>query len=332
MAPSVNITAEAVDPVFFFILGFSVVMLIGIAITLIYFVIRYNRKRCPVPEGTKEDIFWLELAWTIIPTIIVLAMFWFGWEGYLSLRRVPENAMEVQGSARKWSWLFTYENGKTSKKLYVPVGKPVKIRLTSEDVLHSFFVPAFRVKRDCVPGMENYVWFVADEAGSYNVFCAEYCGMGHSKMITTVVAVTEEEFEEWLQPKPKRKVVHPLELAHPEEVHPDHTLPEEKHPDYLQLEEEHPGLALLEKYLCTGCHSLDGSEQIGPTLKGIFNRQVTVKKDGQEITLTSDRDYLIRSIREPEAEIVIGFEDFTMPTFELSDEEIDAIIDLLQKL
>ena len=352
MAPSVNITAEAVDPVFYFILGISVIILIGIAIALIYFAIRYNRKRCPVPEEMKEDILWLELAWTIIPTIIVLAMFWYGWEGYLSLRRVPEDAMEVQGSARKWSWLFTYENGKTSKKLYVPVGKPVKVRLTSEDVIHSFFAPAFRVKRDCVPGMETYVWFVADEASSYNVFCAEYCGLGHSKMVTTIEAVTEEEFEEWLQPKPKRKVVHPPGLAHPEEVHPDHLLPDEKQPDYLQheeehpdylqpeeeqpdylqLEEEHPGLALLEKYLCTGCHSLDGSEQIGPTLKGIFNRQVTVKKEGQEITLTSDRDYLLRSIREPEAEIVIGFEDFTMLTVELSDEEIDAIIDFLQKL
>ncbi len=300
MDPSLITTTEAVDPVFYFILGINVILLIGVATTLIYFVIRYNRKRCPVPEETKEDIVWLELTWTIIPTIIVLAMFWFGWKGYLSLRRVPADAMEVQGSARKWSWLFTYENGKTSNKLYVPVGKPVKVRLLSEDVIHSFFIPAFRVKRDCVPGMENYAWFVADEAGPYNVFCAEYCGLGHADMITTVEAVTKEEFDEWLQTK-------------------------------SGPEEEHPGLALLEKHLCAGCHSLDGSRGIGPSLKGVFNRQVIVKKDGQEITLISDRDYLLRSIREPKAEIVLGFQA-VMPAVELSDEEVDAIIDILQKL
>ena len=300
MDPSLITTTEAVDPVFYFILGINVILLIGVATTLIYFVIRYNRKRCPVPEETKEDIVWLELTWTIIPTIIVLAMFWFGWKGYLSLRRVPADAMEVQGSARKWSWLFTYENGKTSNKLYVPVGKPVKVRLLSEDVLHSFFIPAFRVKRDCVPGMENYVWFVADEAGSYNIFCAEYCGVGHADMVTTVEAMTEEGFEEWVQT--------------------------ESGP-----EEEHPGLALLEKHLCTGCHSLDGSPRLGPSLKGVFNRQVTVEKDGQEITLTSDRDYLLRSIREPKTEIVLGFSAI-MPAVELSDDEVNAIIDILQKL
>ncbi len=300
MDPRINTTAESVDPVFFFILGINIIILIGVVVTLIYFVIRYNRKRCPVPEETKEDIVWLELSWTIIPTIIVLSMFWFGWEGYLSLRRVPADAMEVQVSARKWSWLFTYENGKTSNKLYVPVGKPVKVRLLSEDVIHSFFVPAFRVKRDCVPGMENYAWFVADEVSSYNVFCAEYCGVGHADMVTTVEAVTEEEFEEWMQPE-------------------------------SESEEIPPGLALLEKYDCTKCHPLDGSRGIGPSLKGVFNRQVTVKKDGQEITFTSDRDYLLRSIREPKLEIVLGFPS-VMPTIELSNEEFYAIIAILLKL
>lgn len=140
-------------------------MLLGIAATMVYFVIRYNRKRCQEPTSQKDDNLWLELTWTIIPTIIVLAMFWFGWEGYLSLRRVPANAMEVKCSARMWSWLFTYESGKTSDKLYVPVGRPVKVILTAKDVVHSFYVPAFRIKRDCVPGMETYAWFVAGEAG-----------------------------------------------------------------------------------------------------------------------------------------------------------------------
>ena len=115
-----------------------------------------------------------------VPTVLVLVMFYYGWAGYLTLRHLPPDGLPVTATARMWSWSFTYANGKTSPELYVPVGKPVVVTLVSLDVLHGFYIPAFRVKRDVVPDMKNQVWFVADRPGSYDLFCSVYCGTGHS--------------------------------------------------------------------------------------------------------------------------------------------------------
>lgn len=292
-------TVEAVDPVFYFIFGVSVLMLVGIAIAMVYFVIRYNRKRCPVPESQKDDNFWLETTWTVIPTIIVLLMFWFGWEGYLSLRRVPDGAMPVQANARMWSWLFTYENGKTSDKLYVPVGQPINVKLIADDVLHSFFVPAFRVKRDCVPGMETYAWFVAEEPGSYDLFCAEYCGVAHADMVTTVEAVPADEFSAWLEASDAPAGIHPGQIA-------------------------------MENYGCLGCHSLDGSPQVGPSFKDIAGRETVVEINGEDKVIKVDNDYLLRSINEPNGEVVKGYPP-AMPPYagSIGDGELQDMIDFL---
>jgi cytochrome c oxidase subunit 2 len=253
-----------------------------------------------VPLSQKDHNVWLEITWTVIPSILVMLMFWYGWEGYLSLRRVPDNAIPVQGNARMWSWLFTYENGKTSDKLYVPVGQPVNVRLSSEDVLHSFYVPAFRVKRDCVPGMETYAWFVAEEPGSYDLFCAEYCGVAHADMITTVEAVPAAEFAGWLAEKPSAAAA---------------------------------GQGLLQKHGCLGCHSLDGSPMVGPSFQGIGGRQVTVVVNGESRTLTSDRDYLEKAIIDPNVEIVEGFPP-AMPSYagKIPEEDMTGILDYLLNL
>ena len=293
-------TTEAVDKAFYIIFGISGVMLLGVTVVMIYFVWRYNRKRYPVPLSQKNTNLWLETTWTIIPTILVMVMFWYGWEGYLSLRNIPDNAVPIHASSRMWSWLFTYENGKTSDKLYVPVGQPVKVQLTAEDVLHSFYVPAFRVKRDTVPGMDNYVWFVADQPGSYDLFCAEYCGVGHSAMVTTVEAVPAAEFSAWLAAKPAVADA---------------------------------GKNLLQKHGCLGCHSLDGSPMVGPSFQGIGGRQVVVTSDGESRTLTSDRDYLEKSILEPGADIVEGFPP-SMPSYagRIPEEDLTGILDYLTGL
>ena len=292
-------TTEAVDTAFYVIFGICGVALLGITVAMVYFAWRYNRKRQPVPISQKDHNVWLEVTWTIIPSILVLVMFWYGWEGYLSLRRVPDNAIPVQGTARMWSWLFTYENGKTADKLYVPVGEPVKVKLVAEDVLHSFYVPAFRVKRDCVPGMETYAWFVAEEPGSYDLFCAEYCGVAHADMITTVEAIPPAEFAAWLEDKP---------LA------------------------ADAGKALLQKHGCLGGHSLDGSPSVGPTFQGIGGRQVTVVTNGESRTLTTDRAYLEKSIVEPNADIVEGFPP-AMPSYadRIPSEEMSGILDYLME-
>lgn len=290
-------TTEAVDKAFYVIFGISGVSLLGITLAMIYIIWRYNRKRQPQPVSQKDHNIWLETTWIIIPSILVGIMFWYGWEGYLSLRRIPDNAIPIQGSARMWSWLFTYENGKTSDKLYVPVGQPVKIKLTAEDVLHSFYVPAFRVKRDCVPGMETYVWFVAEQSGSYDLFCAEYCGVGHSKMITTVEALPPAEFSAWLAAKPAATDT---------------------------------GRELLQKHGCLGCHSLDGSPMVGPSFQNIGGRQVTIVSNNESRTLTTDRAYLEKSIMEPGAEIVEGYSP-AMPPYagRIPKEESAGIIDYL---
>jgi len=293
-------TTEAVDKAFYIIFGISGVALLGITVAMVYLVWRYNRKRYPVPLSQKDHNVWLEITWTVIPSILVMVMFWYGWDGYLSLRRVPDNAIPVQGHARMWSWLFTYENGKTSDKLYVPVGQPVNVRLNSEDVLHSFYVPAFRVKRDCVPGMETYAWFVAEEPGSYDLFCAEYCGVAHADMITTVEAIPAAEFAGWLAEKPSATAA---------------------------------GKGLVQKHGCLGCHSLDGSASVGPSFQGIGGRQVTVIANGESRTLTSDRDYLEKAILDPNVEIVEGYPP-AMPPYagKIPEEDMTGILDYLLSL
>ncbi|MBW2504954.1 MAG: cytochrome c oxidase subunit II [Deltaproteobacteria bacterium] len=293
-------TTEAVDKAFYIIFGISAFSLLGVAIAMVYFVWRYNRKRVPVPISQKDHNVWLEVIWTIIPTILVMLMFWYGWEGYLSLRRIPDNAMSVKASARMWSWLFTYDNGKTSGKLFVPVGQPIKVELIAEDVLHSFYVPAFRVKRDCVPGMPTYAWFIAEKPGSYDLFCSEYCGVGHADMVTTVEALEPAEFQEWLSVIPA---------------------------------EEETGKVLLQKHGCLGCHSLDGSRMVGPTFQGIAGRSVAVIKDGKEQTLLTDAKYLENAILEPNLEIVKGY-PAAMPSYagRIPVDELSAIIDYLLTL
>jgi cytochrome c oxidase subunit 2 len=290
-------TTEAVDRAFYVIFGISGVSLLGITLAMIYIIWRYNRKRQPQPVSQKDHNIWLETTWIIIPTILVGIMFWYGWEGYLSLRRIPDNAIPIQGSSRMWSWLFTYENGKTSDKLYVPVGQPVRIQLSSEDVLHSFYVPAFRVKRDCVPGMETYAWFVAEEPGSYDLFCAEYCGVAHSSMITTVEAIPPAEFAGWLAEKPAVTDA---------------------------------GQELLQKHGCLGCHSLDGSAMVGPSFQGIGGRQVSIVRNGETVIQTTDRAYLERAILEPGVEIVEGYPP-AMPPYagRIPEEDMNGIIDYL---
>ena len=294
MNPPLLTTTQAVDPVFMFIFGACLVLLVGITATMLWFVVRYRRSRTPEPTSQSGGNIWLEIVWTVLPSVLVLAMFYYGWEGYLSLRNVPKNALQVTVTARQWSWSFSYANGRTSPKLYVPVGKPVLVNLVSLDVLHGFYIPAFRIKHDVVPGMKNHVWFVADKPGSYDLFCSVYCGTGHSAMITTVEAVPPAQFAAWLEKGGGG---------------------------------EHVGKELLEKHGCLGCHSLDGSPKAGPTFKGIWGRSVTVVTDGKERSVTVDEAYLRRSILEPNADVVKGFQPI-MPSFsgKLSDADLAAII------
>lgn len=298
---------SSVDAIFYAITGVSVVLLIGVTGAMLYFVVRFSRKRNREPQDIEGSLV-LEIVWTVIPTLLVLAMFYAGWKGFVYKRTVPEDAMLVKVTARMWSWNFEYENGAKSGELRLPAGRPVKLAITSVDVLHSLFIPAFRVKEDCVPNRETYLWFRPDEPGTHDLFCSEYCGTGHSDMITKVLVMPEQEFLAWM------RSAGPLPAAAAAGARPD-------------------GSKLFQEKGCVACHSTDGSPKIGPTLKGVAGRRVTVLTGGTERELTADDGYLRKSLLEPQADVAKGFPPI-MPSQKgvLSDAEVDAVIDYLKTL
>ena len=287
-----------VDQAFWYILGISALLLAGITAAMIWFAVRYSRRRNPNPSQIHGSLL-LETLWTVIPTLLVLSMFWYGWTGFRRMRAVPTDALPVQVTARMWSWSFQYPDGRQSPELVVPVGRPVKVELHSQDVIHSFFVPAFRIKEDAVPGRVNHAWFQATRPGEFQLFCAEYCGDQHSKMLTKVRALPEAEFAAW-------QAARPAVAEGPE---------------------------LLTAKGCSSCHSLDGSRLVGPSFKGLLGRRETVVEGGAERSVTVDEEYLRRSILEPKAQVVKGF-DPVMPDqrSQLTDEELEALLRTLKGL
>jgi cytochrome c oxidase subunit 2 len=290
--------AEAVDNIFLFIVSVSVVLLLLITGLMIWFAIKYNRKRHPVAEPVKQRA-WLEITWTVIPTILVLVMFFYGYEGFKLMRDVPDDAMTVNVTGRMWEWSFEYENGKQTDKLYVPRGKAIKLLLKSLDVLHSFYIPKYRVKEDVVPGRETYLWFKPQTVGPSDIFCAEYCGQRHAYMLSQVIVMEEEEFQQWYG-----KTGEP--------------------PGEMSAQ------AIMEDLGCLDCHNLDDSAGDRFSLKGIFGKKRIVIKDGKEIEVTADEDYLRRSIMEPGAEIVKGQENIMETPEELTEEKLKIIIGFLK--
>ena len=292
MTPSITAAAAQVDQTFLLIFGVSAAILAGITVLMVWFVIRYHHTRHPEAADIRGNV-WAEVLWTLIPTVLVMGMFSYGWGSFKALRSVPADAMRVQVTARMWSWVFEYENGRRASTLRVPVDRPVRLDMTSADVLHSFFVPAFRIKMDTVPGMQTYAWFQAQRTGEYDVLCAEYCGLRHANMLSTVEVMTEEDFLAWYEGA----------AAGDDEA-----------------------IGLLESYGCTGCHSLDGSELAGPTLMGIYGAKRTVVDANGTREIVVDEGYLRRAILEPDAELVVGYEGMPAYKEEMSQRDLDVII------
>jgi len=290
--------AGLVDKAFIFILGTSVLLLVAVTAVMIWFIVRYRRDKNPNPAQI-EGSTTLETIWTVLPTILVLVMFYYGWAGFKVMRTIPDGAEQVTVIARKWSWLFEYENGKQSEVLMAPVGRPVALNLTSQDVIHSFFVPSFRLKEDCMPGRSNHAWFEAIRPGEFDILCAEYCGDQHSAMLSKVVAVQPDSFDAWLG----------LDSGPP------------------------TGRQLISLRGCVACHTIDGKKLVGPSFKGIFGHDAKVMTNGTERTVKVDEDYLRRSILHPKADIVKGYED-KMPEQRdiVTDEEVEAIIKFIKGL
>ncbi|MCY7363160.1 MAG: cytochrome c oxidase subunit II [Ignavibacteria bacterium] len=193
MRPSI---VDQVDFTFWFITGISIVLLLLITVVMLYFVYKYNRKRHPVAENIEGNTT-VEVIWTVIPLILVLAMFFVSWGGFKNMRDVPKDAMVVGVNGQMWKWTFTYDNKKKSDTLFLPVNKNIKFEITSTDVLHSFYLPAFRTKEDAVPGKKNYYWIQTINEGVFYAACAEYCGLNHSYMYAPVIIVSDEKFAVW---------------------------------------------------------------------------------------------------------------------------------------
>ncbi len=304
------------DDVFFFILGISVTLLFLTTAVMVYFVVRYSRKRHPVPENV-EDSLAVELLWTIIPTALVLIIFFAGWKGFQYMRTVPPDAMPVKVTARQFSWTFEYGNGKQDSVLRVPVGRPVKLLINSADVLHSLYIPAYRIKEDAVPGRENYLWFLPDQTGSYDLFCTEYCGVAHSKMITKVEVISQSDFDAWYQGQKDRG--HTESREHTEKEAP--------------TDESLDGAELVNTKGCVACHSTDGSPKVGPSFKGLFGKRENVIHDGEERQAVVDEKFIREKLLQPEISRIKGFPPI-MPSQQgqLTDEEIEAIVRHLKVL
>jgi len=301
-----GITGESgriVEHVFIYVGAISVALLALITFLMVFFVIRYRRSRHPEPEDIRGST-WLEIAWTLVPTVLVLTMFYYGLTGFTTLKKAPEGAMKVKVTARMWSWTFEYENGIKAEVLRVPVGKPVLLLLTSQDVIHSFYLPAFKIKQDAVPGMENHLWLQPTEVGTYEALCAEYCGLRHSYMLAKMEVLLEEEYKKWYEAKG-------------EEVKVTKGTPD--------------GPQLFVERGCKACHSIDGSPLVGPSMKGLFEKNVVVMEDGKERTVVANEAYLRKSILQPSVEIVKGYPP-VMPPQQFSEEEVNALVSYIEGL
>lgn len=305
LPPQKSINGHKVDELFHFILYLNYFFLAVITLLMIVFAMKYFRgKQGREPEPSPSHNTALELVWSIGPLFLVLYIFWVGWTGYLDLRTPPGDAFEVHVTGQKWSWTFTYPNGHVDGDLLVPVGRPVRLTMGSEDVLHSFFIPAFRAKMDVVPGRYTTMWFTATEAGEYQVFCTEYCGTEHSSMLAKVLAMEPDEFEQ--------------ELA--------------TRSNYL---ENDPPLVAGEKVYriqgCTQCHSIDGTDGIGPSFKNIVLGQARPLADGSQVVY--DENYIRESVMDPQAKIAAGF-DPVMPTYKgrVKDKAVTVLIEYIKSL
>lgn len=299
MIPGITNIVAVVDRTFLLITLTSVLLLLLVTFFMLYFVFKYNRKRHPHAEQIEGSLI-LEITWTVLPTVLVLVMFYYGWVNFSYMRNAPVDAMPVKVTGMMWSWHFEYMNGKQSDVLNVPAGKPVKLILTSADVIHSLYIPAFRIKEDAVPGMTTHLWFTANAGGPYDIFCTEYCGTGHSHMRSKVVVMTAGEFQKWYS------------SAQPQGA-------------------AEKGLNLLQAKGCLGCHTTDGSAKVGPTFKGLFGRKELVVTDGKEHEIVVDENFLKKAVLQPGEDLVKGYPRI-MPKLPVTPEELDAIIAALKEM
>ncbi|MEA3460407.1 MAG: cytochrome c oxidase subunit II [Bacteroidota bacterium] len=299
-----------VDLAFMIILGVSIFFLIALTVIMLVFIRKYRKDKHPKAiqnEGSNK----LEALWTGIPLVLVLVMFYFGWMGWKPMKNPPDDAMHITAIARMWNFRFEYENGKVTDSLIVPINEPVILDLVALDVLHSLYIPAFRVKEDMVPGQEKVMWFIPGTEGEFDLFCTEYCGLEHSYMFTGVKVIPKEEFDAWMSDTSAVAAVADTEIP---------------------LSEQ--GFDVLKRNVCNSCHSSDGTKLVGPSYLGIWGNSRTVTTGREQHEVIADEEYIKRSIFEPDADIVEGFNRGLMRSYDgmVTEEEVELIIEYLKSL
>lgn len=290
-----------VDALYFYLSGVTLFFTLLISATLIFFVIRYRRRtpyEIPRPVAGSHK---LETVWTVIPFVIAMTMFAWGARVYFEMYKPPQNAIEVYVVGKQWMWKLQHATGQREiNELHVPVGRKVKLIMTTEDVIHDFFVPAFRTKADVVPGRYTTLWFEATKAGRYHLFCAEYCGMNHSGMTGTVIVMEPRDFDNWLAGNTGT------------------TTPAAA------------GQQLYTSLGCASCHGANGEGGRGPALVGLFGREEPLANGG---SVRADEGYLRESIVNPQAKLVAGFGPI-MPTFQgqVSEDQLMQLVAFIKSL
>jgi len=290
--------ASNVDALYIFLLIVSALMTTMIYIAIIYFAARYRRQKGVLAEQI-EGSTPLELTWSVIPFIVFMVIFLWGAVVYFKGRTPPRDSTEVYVVAKQWMWKLEHAEGQREiNELHVPVGRDVKLIMTSQDVIHSFYVPAFRMKQDVLPGRYTMAWFHATKPGTYHLFCAEYCGTQHSGMIGSIVVMEPAQYEAWMG----GGTTGPLAAT---------------------------GEKIFAELGCATCHRTD-TQGRGPNLQGVFGKPVLLE-DGR--TVTADENYVRESILDPGAKIVNGFKP-VMPTFQglVSEEQLNALVAYVKSL
>ena len=307
--------AGRVDALYFFLVGVSLFFSLLIFAAVIYLAIKYHHRAGEEhAPGLVNDNLALEITWTVVPLALTMVMFAWGASVYFSMSRPPDNSLEIFVVGRQWMWKFQHPDGQREiNELHVPLGQPVKLIIASEDVIHSFYVPVFRVKQDAVPGRYTTVWFEATKTGRFHMFCAEYCGTQHSGMIGRIVVLEPVQYASWLTGG-EASAVGTAAAA---------TLPR------AEGSVADRGRRLFDQLGCIACH-LPDRQGIGPVLTGVFGSQVRLQ-DGR--TTLADESYVRESILQPQAKITAGFQT-QMPSFQgrVNEEELMQLMAYIKSL
>jgi len=319
MPEQASTIAGDVDRIYYVLTALSLIFALPVAILIIYFAVKYRRGARVDRTGALHESTRLEMSWII--TLLLLSLGVFGWGSriYVDMYEIPEDGMDIYAVGLQWMWQFEHPTGaREINTLHVPVGRTVRLTMIAQDVIHSFYVPAFRIKRDVLPGRYATAWFEATQTGEYHLFCAEFCGAEHSGMVGRIVVMEQRAYENWLNTLPNQT---------------DDAIPQASAGTGAASQGSQTmaqaGETIFQNSGCTSCHQMDGNG-VGPSLVGLYGSQVDLESGD---VVNADADYIRRSILDPNAQIVAGYPAI-MPTYadQLAEDELMRLVEYISSL